>query len=173
MPTSADEFGSVDQFLLRVEFPRAADYVVSLDFMHNVDGLLRYASVTNVIRASDDSPGADGGDGDAPEPWLPWSRNETLRFRLLDFESASSYAHMQLPRPVGDADDAAAVTLLIERYESLVADSCRLVTLGVGRRAELHAFLQAPVHFAVFLADVPVGACAATRTHPTPTHAAR
>merc|ERR1712000_725025 len=41
-----DEFGDVGDFNLEIEFPLKGTYFVAFDFMHNIGGLMRFASVT-------------------------------------------------------------------------------------------------------------------------------
>jgi hypothetical protein len=169
-----DEFGGdFGAHKLQIRFPRAGDYVISFDFMHMVDGLMRAASVSKFVTVAE-APELlldrddDGGELDSltkqreqaiaasDEPW-----RRTVAALPLAAES-DSYRRLITPMTrIPKHMPRALVRMQLEQSASIHAGACRLVTFhvldenGRPRNGSLGVYLHAPVHIALMMATIP------------------
>jgi len=173
-----DEFGGdFGAHKLQIRFPRAGSYVISFDFMHMVDGLMRAASVSKILTVAEPLEQRDDHDDDADAAGAeldsltkqraqsiaasdePWRRT----FAALPLGAdTDSYRRLITPMTrIPKTMPRAHVRMQLEKSEALHAGACRLVTLhvlddnGRPRNGSLGVFLQAPVHIALMMSTIP------------------
>jgi hypothetical protein len=80
----------VEEFKLVLEFPEAGEYFIAFDFMHNLAGLLRFASVTRRVIVGDERLFK-------PKPPLTGDVDSLLngRYALRSFDSGDAFSSLQ------------------------------------------------------------------------------